>query len=228
MFNIKKGFSLLSILFIFAFSCTKQQNNVTDNGCISRQIAQPSTTSLTNVQMDSIKSLFNQNNLPISGLQFTEFIPDIYTDPSRAPQAQVAANLFLNGLPVFHYTEVFIFVGGIFDTAYLYLGAPLNNDVSEHQSLDSLRKDFFAHVSESEIIGGASNSQPHIPSAKTFLDSCLSATLGYADATEVPGKNLPWGNLIKVWSVTPSHSSYPCVFVEDDNGLAWGVSIIVP
>jgi hypothetical protein len=216
---------------IFIFSCTRETatvNNVADNGCISIAVAQASQTSLSASQIQSIDSLFQANNMSTDGLQFIEYIPDIYSDTTKPPHEQVAANLFLNGLPVFHYTEAFDFNNGVFDTSALYTGAPANNNADGHQSLTSLRTDFLDHVSESKIEGGVLNATPFTPSASTYVDTCLAATLGYVDATAVPGNTLPYGNLVKVWSITPSHGTYPCVYVEDDNGLAWGVPLFLP
>jgi hypothetical protein len=233
MIGIKKsmplGFHLLFFLLVSGICCTRNYNSPVDNGCISQVISNPSQSSLAASQVDSIETLFSKNNLSTSGLQFIEYVPDIYGSPAINPQSQtqVTAHLFLNGLPVYGINELFIFNGGIFDTAYLYTGHPANNNENTRLPLDSLRKDFLQHVSQSDIYGGASG-KPFIPSATTYLDSCLDATLGYVDATSVPGQTLPYGNLIKVWTVTTLHNSYPCVMVEDDNGLAWGVSIYVP
>jgi hypothetical protein len=223
------GFHLLSFLLISGICCKRNYNSPADNGCISQVISNPAQSSLAAPQLDSIETLFRKNNLSTSGLQFIEYVPDIYGITAINPQSQtqVTAYLFINGLPVFGTNELFIFNGGIFDTAYLYTGHPANNNVNTRLPLDTLRKDFLQHVSQSDVYGGASG-KPFIPSASTYLDSCLVATLGYVDATSVPGQTLPYGNLIKVWSVTTLHNSYPSVLVEDDNGLAWGVSIYVP
>lgn len=71
--------------------------------------------------------------------------------------AQVTAEPFINGLPVFTY-DFFAFNNGILQTTFLYQGKPQNND-----------------------------------SAK----------------------------------VTPLNGNYPTIYVEDDNGLAWGEPEIV-
>jgi hypothetical protein len=53
--------------------------------------------------------------------------------------------------------------------------------------------------------------------------------LGYVDAVSVPGSNVTGGKyLVKVWSVSPLHRFYPRVYVEDDNGKAWGISLYIP
>jgi hypothetical protein len=125
----------LFLLIVGAASCSKHGNVAADNGCIERVIPQHTETTLRTTQIDSIMALFSKNNISTDQLQFIQFIPNIYVDPVRTPQAQVRANLFVNGLPVFRYNEVFVFNDGIFDTAYLYTGAPLSNDTT---SIDPL------------------------------------------------------------------------------------------
>jgi hypothetical protein len=174
--------------------------------------------------------LFRDNNLSTEGLQFIFFVPDVSVDPAiiSDTENQVTADLFVHGLPVFELNELFIFTGEKFDSAFLYTGRPANDNVGSNLSLDTLRKDFLKHVSESKIYGPI-NGSPFTPSASTYLDSCLGATLGYIDASYVPGQQLAYGSLlIKVWAVRPLGKIYPCVFVEDDNGLAWGFSISIP
>jgi hypothetical protein len=218
-----KGNRLLFILALFlnATSCSKQSSTTLTSDCIERLMPKHTESTLTGNQLDSIKTLFGKNNLSIDQLQFIQFTPNIYSD-----QEQVWANLFLNGLPVFNYNEVFIFNHAIFDTAYLYTGTASSNDPTGHQTLAYLRTAFFKHVSESVIY--APVGKPFVPSSSTYLDSCLAVTLGYVDAVYFPGNTIPWGTLKKVWSIKPLHSSYPNVFVEDDSGLAWGVPVYIP
>ena len=222
------GNRLLFILALFlnATSCSKQSSTTSTSDCIERLMPKYTESTLTGNQIDSIKALFSKNNLSIDQLLFTQFIPNIYSDPNMISQAQVTANLFLNGLPVFNYNEVFIFNNSIFDTAYLYTGTASSNDTTGHQTLSYLRSAFFKHVSESVIYSPVG--KPFVPSSNTYLDSCLAVTLGYVDAVYFPGNTNPWGTLKKVWMIKPVHSGYPSVFVEDDSGLAWGVPVYIP
>jgi len=229
---MKRGyvFSTAALFFVALIiqttSCSKSGSGTSDNACIERVIPQYTQTALTSGQIDSIKTLFGKNNMSTNQLQFIEYIPDIYTDTGMTPQAQVTANLFLNGLPVFNYNEVFVFNGGVFDTAYLYTGTPLTNDTTGHQTLAYLRSSFLKHVSESVTYSPIS--KPFVPSPNSYTGSCMVATMGYVDAVYAPGNTIPWGTLIKVWAVTPLNSGYPCVYVRDDNGVGWGVPLIIP
>jgi hypothetical protein len=217
----------IALLLVFTTSCSKKMATVADSGCIARVVPTTEQTPLRTTQVDSIRTLFAQNNLQPGQLQFIEFIPDVYSDSTITPQAQVWANLFLNGLPVFQYNEVFVFNGGIFDTAYLYTGTPANNDTTGHRTLSSLRSSFMQHVAEA-ITYWPLNIKPTIPSAKTYTDSCLVAKLGYLDVTYIPGNTAQAGTLIKVWQVTPLSTIFPCVYVRDDNGMAWGEVVFIP
>src|SRR5258707_862318 len=88
-------------LFVLMVACSKHSDTVADSGCIQRVVDSVGETSLRTGQIDSIKAFFRKNNMSIDGLQFLGFTPDIYTDTALIPQAQIWANLFVNGLPVF-------------------------------------------------------------------------------------------------------------------------------
>ena len=118
--------------------------------------------------------------------------------------------------------------GGINDG---YTGPIPNADTTTHQTFSDLRHAFLAHIAESGFVGGgAANSSPRFPfKASSYTDSCLLVTLGYVDASKIPGSTTPPETaLIKVWSVTALHGGLPAVTVEDDNGSAWGVVLTVP
>ncbi|MBS1667382.1 MAG: hypothetical protein JST58_08400 [Bacteroidetes bacterium] len=218
---------IAAALFGSLAACNKKQNSNSDSGCITRVIATTVSQTLNASQIDSIEVLFNKNNLSTAQLQFLYFVPNAFSDTTLPAQTQVTAEFFLNKLPVFGYNEYFIFNNAIFDTAYLYTGIPQNNDSSGHQTLSYLRDAFMKHVSES-VFYSPLFTKPFVPSASLYLDSCLTATLGYIDASSVKGSNAIWGKtLVKVWSVT-CNNHYPGIFVEDDNGLAWGVPQIIP
>ncbi len=219
---------LVAVLYVFGVACTKHQNSISDNGCISRLVAKTISPTLSSSQIDSINILFSNNNMSTAQLQFLYFTPNVYSDTTKPTQSQVIANLFINGLPMFGNNEAFIFNNGIFDTAYLYNGIPQTNDTTGHQSFSYLRTAFMNHVSES-ITYMPLQIPPFIPSPKNYIDSCLTATLGYVDASSIPGnQNDIWGStLIKVWSVS-CNNHYPSILVKDDNGLAWGVPVYIP
>jgi hypothetical protein len=232
---IKKGgsayiFFLLPALLVYALSCSKQEGAPAGNGCISRVEPLYTQTTLTNSQIDSIKTLFANNNLSANQLQFTVYLPDTHTGLCSIPQEQVTAIVFINGLPVFGSEETYIFNNGLFQDVFpAAIGTPQTNDSSGRLSLTYLQGAFLDHVSESFFAGGPANSKPFIPSPNKFKDSCLLATLGYLDAASIPGNSTPVGTtLVKVWKLTPLNGSYPLVYVEDDNGSGWGVPLLVP
>jgi hypothetical protein len=203
-------------------SCTRH-STIVPNGCISRVVPNYTINTLSAGANDSIQALFAANNLSTNDLQFVIFSPQmVFGTPPNSSPAQVSAVPFINGLPVFT-DDFFTFDNGILKTTFLYQGKPQNNDSTGHQSLSLLQIDFLVHVSQVTIGGGALNSVPTRLSPATYRDSCLLATLGYLDASQVPGNSAPWGEtLIKVWKVTPLNGNFPTVYVEDDNGLAWG------
>ncbi len=230
------------IIIIFSASCTKDNQSASENQsiCVTRLSPQPSDYKVVGASLDSIYALFRANNLSTANLQFlswsTDTTTNIYPTAYSGYQEQVLAIQFINGLPVFADDEFFTFDAGKFQPGGIYDGytgpAP-SADSTGHQTFPDLRKAFLAHVPESYVSGGVQNAKPFIPSASTYINSCLSVTLGYLDAAMIPGNHGAQGkSLVKVWIVTPSISSsisyYPLVFVEDANGHAWGSPFFIP
>jgi hypothetical protein len=182
---------------------------------------------VSGADLDSIYTLFKANNLSTVNLQFDYFV---YAGPGE----QVIATQFINGLPAWVGGYSITFEGGKYQPGGIndgYTGPAPNTDTTTHQTFSDLRHAFFAHIAESGFVGGgAANSTPRFPfKANSYTDSCLLVTLGYVDASRIPGSTIPPETaLIKVWSVTALHGGLPAVTVEDDNGSAWGVVLTVP
>lgn len=221
-------------IIVFADSCSK--NNPSGPGnqrvCVTRLSPNVGDYQVSNVDLDSIYTLFSANNLSAANLQFQIWETDQYS----GYQEQVTAVQFFNGLPVFG-NEIFVFNAGLLAPGGIlgsYTGPAPSADTAGHQNYPDLRNAFLAHVSESFTEGGAAvNSKPFVPSASTYVNACLNATLGYMDASAVRGSTAaPNDALVKVWYITPSRSTsityYPLVYVEDDNGFAWGHAFSVP
>jgi hypothetical protein len=221
-------------LIAFVVSTTScRKHSESDNGCITRKVLKVTDYGVSGPALDSIFSLFGSNNLSVANLQFRAWMTGVLSNPTYSGlQEQVLATQFFNGLPVFQEDKYFIFNAGKYQPANIYSGytgpAP-DADTSGKQALPDLRIAFLDHVSESFTEGGPANSKPFVPSRRSYLDSCLIATLGYLDAGMVRGSGSPLEiALIKVWKVTPLNGQYPLVYVEDDNGLAWGVPLFIP
>jgi hypothetical protein len=234
--------SIAGIFFLLVWtgfaSCRKNSAGA-GNGCIERVVLLPGdlpvnsppiidVDPITEGQIDTIKILFTNNNLPFNQYQFVYYIYDPWSGDSI--QQQVTANPFVNGLPVFGDQQVFNFINGIFSasTSYLTVEVAASNDTTGHQTLTYLRNAFLQHVSEATILWPLPASKPTVPSPAAFRDTCLSAILGYMDPSNIPGNPYSPGHLIKVWQITAINSNYPVVFVRDDNGQGWGVSIAIP
>jgi hypothetical protein len=228
------------LLITFSIGCQKHDNELrgSNTGCITRIVPKVGDYKVSGSQLDSIYALFSSNNLSVANLQFQYWSTDITINlPAYSGyQEQVTAVQFLNGLPVFSDNKFFTFnagqyqPGGVYDG---YTGPAPGADTTSRQTLTNLHYAFFTHLSESYREGGPLNSQPFVPSASTYADACLTATLGYLDEGLVKGNAYNLNkSLIKVWLVTPAEDAsityYPLVYVEDDNGMAWGQAFIVP
>ena len=229
--------------FIFSsLSCTKRNAASTEVGniCVNRLTPKASDYKISGAGLDSVITLFAANNLSTANLQFlywsTDTTTNIYANMYSGYQEQVTATPYFNELPVFADNMFFTFDAGIFQPGGIYdsyTGPAPSSDTTEHQSMPGLRNAFLAHVSESYMEGGASNAKPFVPVASTYINSCLDVTLGYIDAFYIPGNDNAINKaLVKVWKVTPtitpSITFYPVIYVEDDNGKAWGEPLIIP
>lgn len=188
---------------------------------------------VSGLNLDSIHVLFGANHLSTTNLQFQSWSAFTTSGTMYSGlEEQVSATQFFNGLPVFQEDKYFIFYAGQYQPGEMYGGftgfAP-GTDTSGKLALSDVRGAFLDHVFQSVRVGGALNTRSFTPSKSSFSDSCLTATLGYIDAGLIPGNGTPLETiLIKVWKVTPLSGVYPLVYVEDDNGFAWGVPFIIP
>lgn len=231
----------------FLASCHKRVS-APDTGanCITRLSPKVTDFEVSGADLDSIYSLFRANNLSTTNLQFQRWLP--FKTPGIPPgtdsvyHEQVLARQFVNGLPVFTDLVAFNFTAGILPGAGSpggygaitgdYTGVMPSSDVSGNQSLSALRSAFLAHLSEASLTRGSVIDTTFIPSDSTFENVCLDVTLGYLDANSVPGSNIAPGKaLVKVWSIVPapdpSITYYPLVYVQDDNGVAWGIPVFL-
>ena len=236
------GYFIFFLAVLAGFSSCLKDKTTVSKDCIEKEGLLPGdlpinappifdVDPITEGQIDTIKILFTNNNLPFDEYQYVSYLYDIYVPtPGDTIQTQVTANPFLNGLPIFYDQQVFNFVNGVFSpsTSYLTVEVAASSDTTGHRSLSYLRSAFLQHVSEAKIYGGAADAKPFVPSASAYTDTCLSATLGYIDLSLVPGNSYSPGHVIKVWQVTALNSNYPTVFVRDDNGQGWGEPVFIP
>jgi hypothetical protein len=235
--SIRYGWLPLSVLIIFGASCTKKgTSNGSDSGCITRVIPMLTDVLLSQDELDSINTLFRQNNLSTANLQFYSFRGYMVQDSTYdGIQEQIVATQFYNNLPLFSVAgdKMFLFNNGQLQLppANYWDGydgpAPADADTSGHQALSVLRSAFFESLASYVNPGGPalwpdSSNQP-----VNYHDSCLVAKLGYIDAAWAPGSTTkPNTALIKVWKVSPL--SGPAVYVQDNNGLPWPVALTFP
>ena len=224
MFTMKRGSLLvvLGLLFVVSYSACKKGNtgySGPDNGCISR--VQPASTDhlLSSGALDSIHTLFQENNLSEAGLQFYLYQSTTYADSAGLRKDTAYANLFVNGLPAFYTWRSFPFRNRLLQPREPWNegspGFPTNhNDTTGHQTLANLRGAFLRLTTKFSA-GYPSTSYP------VFGDSCLVATLGYIDASNLPGSTyLAQQLLVKVWVVTTPYVPVPVVIVIDSSGAA--------
>ena len=235
--NISKRFGWLLpvlILIVLGISCSKfgtSHGSDPDSGCITRVIPVLTDTLLPLGKLDSINTLFQQNNLSTANLQFYSFQDYMVNDSTYdGIQVQIVATQFFHSLPLFSVAGDKLFQ---FDNGKLqpplphywngYDGPAPDADTSGHQTLSTLRSAFLERIAEYVNPGG-----PNRPDSTNYHDSCLVAKLGYIDASWAPGSTTrPNTALVKVWKVS-TLSIGPSVYVQDNNALSWPVALIYP
>jgi hypothetical protein len=233
---------LLAGLAISVPSCSKSSQTLTDSTCVTRVIPKATDYQLPEADLQSIYTLFKSNNLSTANLQFQSYSTYYSTGIAAGypgapgyigPAEQVGATPFFNGLPAWVGGEYFTFNAGIYQPGGKYDGytGPLpNSNITTRQTFSDLRQAFLAQLAGSGTVGGLANARGNFPfTASSYADSCLLVTLGYMDASMIPGTTTqPQTALIEVWTVTALHGGLPTVNVEDDNGLAWPVVFSIP
>ena len=226
---LKLSGCLAAVLSFLYISCDKHHDNPAAD-CITR-VHVPLATDVSATQLDSINTLFTRNSLSTAGLQFYFFFIDTLALPGYdGIEQQASAYPSYNGLPVFDYSETFIFKEGIFQPAasVVYQGAVPGPDTTTHQTLEDLRTAWLNHYQQDTIYPGFLNSHPSVPGTR-YRDSCLIAQLGYIDAAVFShGTALYGASLVKVWMVSPLSGIYPMVFVEDSTGICLPVQEVLP
>lgn len=233
---------LLAGLAISVPSCSKSSQTVTDGTCVTRVIPKATDYQLPEADLQAIYTLFKANNLSTANLQFLSYTTYYSTGIAAGypgapgyigPAEQIGATPFFNGLPAWVGGEYFTFNAGIYQPGGMYDGytGPVpNSNISTRQTLSDLRKAFLAQVTGSGTVGGLATATGNFPfTASSYADSCLLVTLGYMDASMIPGNTtLPETALVQVWTVTALHGALPAVNVEDDNGHAWPEVLAIP
>jgi len=229
---MRYGWHLLFVLMIFGASCAKKgPSQGSDSGCITRVIPILTDSFLSQYELDSINTLFRQNNLSTANLQFYSFKGYMVHDSMYdGIQEQIIATQFYYGLPLFSVAgdKMFLFNNGQLQPSpphYWdgYDGPAPDMDTSGHQALSVLSSAFFERLAGYVNPGG-----PELVDSSNYQDSCLVAKLGYIDASWAPGSTIrPNIALIKIWKVTPLNGNL-AVYVQDNNGLSWPVALTLP
>ena len=218
--GLKLRWCLAGVLFFSYISCSKHHDTPAAD-CITRTDASRAST-VSATQLDSIDALFSRNGLSTAGLQFYSLFVDTIVEPGYSGiEQQVSATIFYNGLPLFEGYASFVFKAGIYSPAdgVTWQGATPGPDTTFHQTPEDLRAIYLAHYQQDAVTPPTANPPPPLHPGLNWRDSCLVATPGYADAS-IFNSSIPRGTqMVKAWWIAPVGTTYPALFVEDDNGV---------
>jgi hypothetical protein len=209
---LKQFFLFTIILFslLGSQSCKKHRPGPSDDIplCVQRNNYSYSVqgNGITDSQMDTVRQLFQENNLSLDNLQ-TEWMM-----PTKG-YINISMNQFVNNLPVFYGEMSFVFrkINGVYTIDSLgIIGQRINagriNPNPHVTPLHATNIMYQQMINDRQIAGWDAN----------WKDSCFSATLGITQINNLSNGQLPKYGL--VWRITPKNLGYPLCLVNAISG----------
>lgn len=199
---MKKLFTIC-LLAVATLAACKKNDAIGNNGCIARTPVIPVATMLSPADQARVSQLFQQNNIPVNGLNFYRYTYDPNNYVLPGPYEYIRADQNLNGLPIFNSDVLYNFRQGTlyYTGGNRYTG--VNIDTTPRLTLPQLRSVYLTAM--------ATYNKQYV----TLKDSCLTAQFGYYDLGSINGQTS--GQLVKAWKVTIGHFEYPVAYLRDDN-----------
>jgi hypothetical protein len=195
----------LSLIILIILSCKKSDNLPEDNRCTNLVIDNPDIQLLPDQEIDSIKYLFNKNQISYTGLQFWNF-----TDSrgyNNVLFRYIGAYQFVNGLKVF--TGYLGFEFGENDS-FIYKGGDTIPNLSlpnKPRLLNSQVRGIF--INEIKNDGFYKNNFE-------IQDNCIEMEFGYYDLHSGSGNQTK--DYTTAWKVYPKNGNYPNAYIDDMRG----------
>ena len=200
---MRSFYYLLCASILLTISSCKKSAIAYDNGCIS-QITRNYSVNASD-SLAAVK-LFQQNNLPATGLTFYRVeLNNVITNPKGTYIYQhIFALQHYNGLLAFNSYIGYHFTNGVFNYQDHPVYGSVNLNATPNLTLPQVRKLYLAAAKDASSI-----------ISRDFKDSCLVAQFGYFDLNSGTGNTTP--NIVKAWYITPQHVQYPLAYIRDDN-----------
>lgn len=201
------------LLVLSVFQSCKKDNaskpQLTDIPLCVQRVNYSFTTqgpTVTDAQMDTVKTLFSSNNLSLNHLQIYSVINE-----SKYEIIHVYCNQFINGLLIFGGDTGFHFRKGL--TGYLLEYMP-SNLIKGTVNIDSLHKSSPLHAAN-VLYQKITDDLQYYSGSSGWADSCYNVTLGIiSTAPNSPNET----NYKLTWKITPENNEYPYCIVNALSG----------
>jgi Zn-dependent metalloprotease len=194
-------FLLVLLMQVALLSCKDKFVANSDNLCLQNVAKNPKENLLPVDTINTIKTLFDFNQMNGSNFVFYEYNQDdhgIYH--ANAYQFINGVRVFTNNV-AFHFRQdkTFIFSSGVMVSKI---------DLNSKPSLSERRAaSLFARAVRADTFTGINKDE--------LLEGCLDVEFGYYDLNASSGSTVM--NFVKAWKVTPKGKNYPIAYVNDKN-----------
>jgi len=202
---MKKYLIFISILILT--SC-KKNNNDSNNNCFNTVVDNSSIQLVSSQDFDTIKYLFQKNNLSYKNLQFYHYVKD---DITMIKTRQALCYQYVNNLKVFLYGLMFEFTDN--DSLRLISGHKITNiNLRSTPIMDKNQvRDIYI-----KAINGDSLLTGFLSIKDTVIKECLKVEFGYYDLNAGHGDTA--NNFTTAWKINPDNNDFPYAYIDDSNG----------
>ena len=190
------------ILISFCLGVASCEQDKTENSyCVNIVQDSPATVVLAELEMDTIKFLFDHNHMDYSKYEFYRLQHD------ELGYHHVRCNQFVNGLKLF--TDDLIFH---FDQDDKY--SSLSGAVVDEIDLSSTSSMNYSKVVE-KFLYLVEHDETFFGNKDEIIKSCFDLEFGYFDLNA--GISYSDVNFTKAWKIKPTNKDYPFAYINDVN-----------
>lgn len=197
MNNTMKFLTLALCLGLFSCNLEKIETQY----CTNRLHSSPKISLVSSADLDSIRVLFDRNQIDYSAYQYFRYEHDrLGTYHVRCYQFNQSLKLFSEDL-IFHFNNsknFYYLSGNLITTTGL--------DTIPTRSTNKIAGIFLESISKDSFNSGD----------KTILNGCFDLEFGYYNLNAGTGVTTP--NFTKAWWVKPAGKDYPFAYIDDVRG----------
>ena len=217
-----KKWTIITISFCFCLLSCEKNDNENDNEnsyCVNTIRNSPTTTTLSESEMNTIKYLFNHNQLDYTKYLFTRFQED------ELGYRHVRCYQFANNLIIFTSDAIFHFdkndnysslSGDLISMINLNTKSSMKQDNVVEKYIDIVKhdEDFLAWL-RLLVEMAKVDETVEVITLEDIIEGCFDVEFGYYDLNV--GISYTNENFAKAWKIKPTNREYPYVYINDEN-----------